>query len=56
MNYIQAYLAQGKNTSSNAARRAQLEVQRAKVRLEALRDPSYMEIITGSIGKDPLYK
>ena len=55
MDYIQAYLAQGKNASSNAARRAQLEVQRAKVRLEALRDPSYMEIIAGSIGKDPLY-
>ena len=55
MNYIQAYLAKGTNASSNAARRAQLEVQRAKVRLEALRNPSYMEIITGSIGKDPLY-
>jgi len=56
MGYIRTYLAERAEPQSSSARRAQTELQRSKARLEALRDKSYMDLINGSIGKDPLYR
>lgn len=56
MDYIRTYLAERAEPQSSSARRAQAELQRSKTRLEALRNTSYMNLINGSIGKDPLYR
>jgi hypothetical protein len=53
---IRSYLAERAEPKSFAARRAQAELVRARERLEQLMSRDYLDIIDGSIGKDPLYK
>lgn len=55
MSYIRSYLAERAENKSLSARRAQAELARARERLERLMDKDYIDVLDGSIGKDPLY-
>jgi hypothetical protein len=54
--YLRSFLAEKAEPKSVAARRAQTELVRARERLEALMAADYLDVIDGTIGKDPLYK
>ena len=54
--YLRSFLAERAESGSMSGRRAQAELGRAQERLAALRTPSYIERIRGSIGLDALFK
>lgn len=53
---IKVFMAERAEGRSLAARRAQAELTRARERLERLTDDSYLGVLNGSIGVDPLYR
>ena len=50
------YLAESAEAGSVAARRARSELARTEERMAALSQPGYLDMITGSIGLDPLFR
>lgn len=53
---LRAYLAESAEAGSVAARRARAELGRAEERLAVLGKKSYLELIEGAIGLDPLFR
>jgi hypothetical protein len=53
---LRAYLAESAEAGSVAARRARTELERAEERLALLSKKSYVDLIEGSIGLDPLFR
>ncbi len=53
---LRLYLAESAEAGSVAVRRVRSELTRTEERLTALSRPDYLDLITGSIGLDPLFR
>ena len=53
---IKSYLSEQAEAGSQAARRAQTELGRVEDKLSELKREGYLELISGTIGLDPLYR
>jgi hypothetical protein len=56
MIYLRRFLAERADSGSLQARKVQAELSKVRDRLALLSEKEYLQVIEGSIGKDPLYR
>jgi hypothetical protein len=56
MDYMRHFLTERSSSPTPTIRKIQAELSKSQERLNELRDPGYMDTITGTLGLDPLFR